>query len=60
MSDCDCNQDNYESYYRAAIEEVRRLREVAREYAEFYNKVKEALENQDWDAVTAAIAWADE
>lgn len=42
------------------MEEVRRLRGVAREYAEFYNKVKKVFENRDWDAVAAAIAWADE
>ena len=39
--------DNYENDYQAAMKEVRRLRSVAREYAEFYRQVKEGFEQQD-------------
>jgi hypothetical protein len=49
-----------ENAYKSAIQEVNRLRGVAREYSGFYNKIKEAFEKQDWDAVKAAITWADE
>ena len=47
-----------ESYYNAAMIEIKRLQAVAREYDGFYNKIKEAVEKQDWDAVKSALDWA--
>ena len=40
-----------EAAYNAAAREANRLRGVAREYGYFYGKVKEAYDNQDWDAI---------
>ena len=47
--------DNYEKDYNEAMKEVRRLRGVAREYADFYEKVKAAFENQNWELIEKAL-----
>ena len=47
--------DNYERDYNEAMKEVRRLRSVAREFASFYNKVKEAFVAQDWTLLKEAL-----
>ena len=74
MSNYDTQEYNYENdyleakkeiercedAYKSAGLEIRRLRGVASEYTEFYKKVKEAYEQQDWDAVKAAIDWSDD
>ena len=51
--------DNYENDYNAAMREVRRLRGVAREFTDFYNKVKEAFTEQDWALIEAALKESD-
>lgn len=49
------NQDNYENDYRVAMEEVRRLRGVVRNFGEFYKKIEEAVEKRDWELVETAL-----
>ena len=51
MKEAEKNDDNYCS----AMSEVNRLRGVARQYGYFYDKIKEALENQDWSFVETAL-----
>ena len=51
---------DYEDAYDSAMREVRRLRGIVQDYSKFYNKIKEALEEQDWEKIKAAIAWLDE
>jgi hypothetical protein len=50
-----CDNDNYEDDYNAAMREVRRLRGVAREYSYFYDKIKEAFEQQNWELVQKVL-----
>jgi len=49
------NHDNYEGDYRASLEEVRRLRGVARDYGDFYGKIKEAALKKNWELIETAL-----
>ena len=51
--------DNYENDYNSAMREVRRLRGVAREFSDFYNKVKEAFNEKDWTLIEEALKESD-
>jgi hypothetical protein len=42
---------NYEADYESAMREVRRLRAIVRDYSNFYNRVKEALDKKDWELI---------
>lgn len=44
-----------ENYYRTALEEIRRLRSVARNYSAFYNKIKDAFDKQDWEIIKQSL-----
>jgi len=45
------DNDTYERYYESAMRELNRLRAVVREYAQFYRKIKEAAESQDFEHI---------
>lgn len=51
LEDAKRDSQRNEDYYNSAMCEVMRLRNVARNYSDFYNKVRKALESNDLQAI---------
>ena len=55
LEDAKRDAEKSENYYNSAMREVRRLRCVAGEYSDFYNKISDAFKIKSWDGIERAL-----